>query len=187
VKRGLLAAVIAALMLPVLALAALVGEQERLRLKAEVVTVPLVGVDPRDLLRGRYLMAQFDWNWDSDPGPLEATALPGGLCVLPGDAARPRVRFVDRWTAGERIPDGCRTVIAGYGLRRTTGSRALFIPDGLDAGSGRLQIFVSEKAAAALEALVRDQPGALTVDLAVRADGHAVIKTVRANEQIVGR
>jgi len=186
-SRTFLVAVIAALALPVLALAALVGEQERLRLKAEVVTVPLVGVDPRDLLRGRYLMAQFDWNWDSDPGPLEATALPGGLCVLPGDAAKPRVRFIDGWTAGERFPDSCRTVIAGYGLRRTTGSRALFTPDGLDVGNGRLQIYVSEKAAAALDALVLDQPGALTVDLAVRADGHAVVKAVRVNGQILGR
>ena len=184
-NRVVFAVVIAVLALPVLALAALIGEQERLLLKAQVVNVPLIGVDPRDLLRGHYIVAQLDWDWESEPTATEPTALPGGLCVLAGD--KPRVRFVDGWKAGDRAGDGCRMVVAGYASPKTAGTRALFVPDDLDAGSGRINIFVSEELAPKLEKLMRDRPGSLTVDLAVRADGHAAIKAVRVYGQVLGR
>ena len=179
-SRALLAAVIAALALPVLALAALIGEQERLLLKAEVVNVPLIGVDPRDLLRGRYIVAQFDWDWESQP----TAGGSGGLCVLPGDQPKPRVRFVDGWKASDGIADGCRMVIAGSA---SPGKPARFVPDDLDAGRGRMYIFVPEEQAPVLEKLIRDRPGSLTVDLAVRADGRAAIKAVRVEGKVLGR
>jgi hypothetical protein len=179
-NRVFLTAVIASLVLPVLALAALIGEQERLLLKAEVVNVPLIGVDPRDLLRGRYIVAQFDWDWASEP----TAAGSGGLCVLMGDQPKPRVRFIDGWKPGDSIADGCRMVIAGYA---SPGKPARFVPDDLDAGGGRMNIFVPEEQAPVLEKLIRDRPGSLTVDLAVRADGRAAIKAVRVDGKILGR
>jgi hypothetical protein len=179
-NRTFLAAVIAALVLPVLALAALIGEQERLLLKAEVVNVPLVGVDPRDLLRGRYIVAQFDWDWESDP----KAAGSGGLCVLAGDQAKPRVRFIDGWVRGDSAADGCRMVIAGSA---TPGKPPRFVADDLDAGGGRMNIFVPEEQAPVLEKLIRDRPGSLTVDLAVRVDGRAAIKSVRVDGKALGR
>jgi hypothetical protein len=186
-NRTFFAAVIAALTLPVLALAALIGEQEGLLLKAQVLNVPLIGVDPRDLLRGRYIIAQFDWDWESEPIATGSKILPGGLCVLASDASKPRVRFVEGWHAGDRASDDCRMVLGGYASPRTASTPPLFVPDDLDAGSGRMHIFVPEELAPALENLVRDRPGSLTVDLAVRADGRAAIKAVRVDGQIVGR
>ena len=179
-NRAFLAAVIATLALPVLALAALIGEQERLLFKAEVVNVPLVGVDPRDLLRGRYIVAQFDWDWTSE----STSAASGGLCVLAGDQPKPRVRFIDGWKEGDGTADGCRMVIAGHA---SPGRPARFVPDDLDAGGGRMNIFVPEEQAPLLEKLVRDRPGSLTVDLAVRADGRAAIKSVRVDGKVLGR
>jgi len=186
-NRVFFGAVIAALALPVLALAALIGEQERLLLKAQIVNVPLIGVDPRDLLRGRYIVAQFDWDWESEPISTNSTALPGGLCVLADNALKPRVRFIDGWKAGVRADDGCRVIVAGYALPKSAGTRARFIPDDLDADSGRINIFTSEELAPVLEKLVRDRPGALTVDLAVRADGRAAIQAVRVDGKVLGR
>jgi len=191
-NRAFFAAVIAVLALPVLVLAALIGEQEHLLLKAQVLNVPLVGVDPRDLLRGRYIVARFDWDWESEPTAAASTItastiLRGGLCILPGDAPKPRVRFIDGWKAGDRAADGCRMVLAGYASPKTAGTPALFIPDDLDAGSGRMNIFVPEELAPVLEKMVRDRPGSLTVDLAVQADGRAAIKAVRVDGQVLGR
>ena len=57
--------VITALALPLMALAAMVGHQEWLRSHVTVLTVAVRGVDPRDLLRGHYLTAGFEWNWES--------------------------------------------------------------------------------------------------------------------------
>src|SRR5262249_25000341 len=53
VKRKVVATlVIVALVLPVAALAAMIGQQEWLRSQATVLNVAVRGVDPRDLLRG---------------------------------------------------------------------------------------------------------------------------------------
>ncbi len=186
-NRALVAGVIAALVLPVLALAALVGEQERRLLNAQVLNVPLVGVDPRDLLRGRYIVAGFDWDWESEPSAPLSSILSGGLCVLAPDAPKPRVRFIEDWKQGDRIGDGCRMMIAGHAWPKTTGTSARFMPEDLDAGGGRMNVFVPEEQAPVLEKLIRDRPGALTVDLAVRGDGRAAIKAVRVDGKVLGR
>jgi hypothetical protein len=185
--RTFLAAVIAALVLPVLALAALIGEQERLLYKAQVLNVPLIGVDPRDLLRGRYIVAQFDWDWEREPTTPTSTYLSGALCVVADDKPKPRVRFIEDWKQGDRIADGCRMMIAGSAWPKTAGMPARFMPDDLDAGGMRMHIFVPEEQAPVLEKLIRDRPGALTVDLAVRADGRAAIKAVRVDGKVLGR
>jgi uncharacterized membrane-anchored protein len=187
-SRALTLAVIAALVLPVLALAALIGQQERMLANAKLLNVPVFGVDPRDLLRGRYLVAQFDWDWAGEPTATTRFAmLSGALCVLAGDQTRPRVRFVEGWKAGDRIGDDCRLMIKGKGWPKEDNPVARFVPESLDAGSGLVHLFVSENRAPELERLLRMRPGGLTVDLAVRPDGLASIQALRLDGQLLGR
>jgi len=187
-SRALTLAVIAALLLPVLALAALIGQQERLLANAKLLNVAVIGVDPRDLLRGRYLVAQFDWDWAGEPTAKTRFAmLSGALCVLAGDQARPRVRFVEGWEAGDRIGDDCRLMIKGKGWPKEDNPAARFVPESLDAGSGLVHLFVSENRAPELERLLRERPGELTVDLAVRPDGLTSIQALRLNCQLLSR
>ena len=181
-NRLLTTAVAAFLALPVLALAALVGEQELRFSAAQQVNVPVRGYDPRDLLRGHYMTGVFDWDWDvtpTDPGA-------GGLCILPGEAARPKVRFVKDWQPAD-LPADCRLVIAGRLVSRLATGLPVFVPATLDSGSQVVRLYVSEKRAPDLEELIRKHPGALTVDLAVRPDGGVAIKALRVDGQIVGR
>ncbi len=177
-------AVAATLVLPVLALAALIGQQEMRFAEAQTVSVPVRGVDPRDLLRGHYLTGQFDWNWDMPPDKDGD----GGLCVLPGDAAHPKVRFLDGWQAEDRsdASNGCRLVISGR-VQRTAAAGPTFVPGTLDSGSPSVRLFVSETRAPDLERLIRERPGAFTVDLAVRRDGSAAVRALRLDGRILGR
>lgn len=176
--RAITVAVVAALALPVLALGALIGEQELRFTDARTVNVPVLGVDPRDLLHGHYLTGRFDWDWETAPEH-DAT---GGLCVQPGDAARPRVRLIEGWAPGDAA-EGCRLVIAG----RAAKSGAAFVPHSLDSGSMNVRLYVSETRAPDLEKLIRERPGAVTVDLAVRRDGSAAVRALRVDGQIPGR
>jgi hypothetical protein len=175
-NRLMAAAVVVALALPIVALAALIGEQELRFANAQLVNVPVRGFDPRDLLRGHYITGQFDWDWETMP----QNATTGGLCILPGDAARPKVRFLENWQPRDRAPD-CRLVIAGRVASST------FIPATLDSGARGVRLYVSEVRAPELEELIREHPGALTVDLAVRPDGSAAIMALRVEGRIVGR
>lgn len=183
-SRALVLAVIATLALPVLALAALVGQQEYLIANAQILNVPLVGYDPRDLLRGQYIAGRFDWDWTSGPSFPETD---GAVCVLPGNAARPRVRFIAGWTPRDPVDSDCRMIVAGRGEPSRGSLPARFAPGGLDRGNGTVHIFVPEDRARELESLIRDKPGALTVDLAVRSNGRTSIAGLRVNGQRLGR
>ena len=180
-SRTLLITVAAALALPVLALGGLVGQQELLLANARILSVPLTGFDPRDLLRGHYIRAQLDWSWESVPSVEEYQAVDGALCVL-AETPKPRVRFLAGWKAGDRTDGDCRLVIAG---RARAPSR--FAPTLLDNDDGGIQFYVPEPRASDLEKLMRERPGALTADLAVRADGGAAIKALRIDGKMLGR
>jgi hypothetical protein len=177
----------AALALPVMALGAMIGQQERLLADVPVLSVPVRGADPRDLLLGHYLMAQFDWAWEGEPTGPAGSPIDGGLCVLAGDAAKPRVRFIADWTPGAPAGDDCRLMIAGQGWPAHGGVLARFLPTGLDGGAGRLHLFVPEARAAELERIVGQRPGALTVDLAVHANGMALVKALRLDGKVLGQ
>jgi uncharacterized membrane-anchored protein len=180
-SRAFALAVIAALALPVLALAGLVGHQELLLANARILSVPLTGFDPRDLLRGHYIRAQMDWDWENAPSVGEYEAVDGALCVL-AEAPKPRVRFVAGWRTGDRTDTDCRLVIAG-----TARAPSRFVPSKLDNGDGAVQFYVPEARASDLEKLMRERPGSLTVDLAVRADGAAAIRALRVEGEVLGR
>jgi hypothetical protein len=187
-RRPLIVAVAAALALPLLALAALIVEQEVKLAGAAVINVPVRGYDPRDLLRGHYIQGQLDWEWEREPAASGSySGIEGGGCVLTLDAPKPRLRFSAGWTAGEAVEEGCRLMIAGRGWPGQGTIAARFMPASLDAGGGRVKLFVPEDRAAELEQLLLARPGALTVDLAVRPDGTAAIKALRVDGQILGR
>jgi hypothetical protein len=182
------AAVAAALALPVLALAALIGKQEAMLSGAEVLTVPVRGYDPRDLLRGHFIQGELDWDWDREPAASSSyTGADGAACVLTTNVQKPRLRFIAGWKAGEPAGDECRMVIAGRGWARQGGIAARFAPTSLDGGGGQVKLFVPEERAVELEQLLIDRPGALTVDLAVRPDGSAAIKALRVDGEMLGR
>lgn len=176
-SRAFIIAVIAALAFPVLALAALVGHQELLLANARILSVPLTGFDPRDLLRGHYIRAQMDWDWERAPAVNDYEAVDGALCVV-AETPKPRVRFLAGWKAGDRTDADCRLVIAGHAR-----APSRFVPSQLDNGDGGIQFYVPEARASDLEKLMSDRPGSLTADLAVRADGGAAIKALRVDGQ----
>ena len=180
-SRTFLVAVVVALALPVLALAGLVGQQELLLANARILSVPLTGFDPRDLLRGHYIRAQLDWSWENAPSVDEYQAVDGALCVL-AETPKPRVRFLAGWKTGDRTDADCRLVIAGHAR-----APSRFAPSQLDNGDGAIQFYVPEARTSDLEKLMRERPGSLTADLAIRADGAAAIKALRVDGEVLGR
>jgi len=176
--------VIAALALPVVALAAMVGQQEWLRSRVTILTVAVRGADPRDLLRGHYLTAAFAWDWESLPRPGADGRMPAGaLCVLAIDAERrPRVRLLPEPTADQAKAAACQLLIPGWMLSSDT-----FVPTSIDITNGAIRLFVPETRATELERMIRERPGALTVDLAVRTDGHVSIEGLRIDGRLLGR
>lgn len=184
--RLLTALVIATLALPVLALGALIGEQELELADARIINVPLRGYDPRDLLRGHYINAQLDWDWDREPLGSSYTPQPGGACIV-AEMSKPKVRFLPGWKPGDPADADCRLMIAGQGLSKQANQPARFTPSNLNPAFGGIQLFVPADRADELDRLVRQRPGALTVDLAVRADGSAALRTLRVDGKPVGR
>jgi len=181
-------AVAASLALPLVALGALIGEQEAKLASAAVLNVPLRGYDPRDLLRGHYMLGRLDWDWEREPAPAkDAFDVDGAACVLAADGPKPRLRFVAAWQSGDRADDDCRLMIVGRGWPRQGSTPARFVPASLDDGNGNVKLFVPEARATDLENLLMRRPGALTVDLAVRPDGSAAIKALRVDGQPISR
>jgi hypothetical protein len=180
-SRTFIIAVVATLVLPVLALAGLVGQQEWLLANGRILSVPLTGFDPRDLLRGHYIRAQLDWDWERAPAVKDYETADGALCVL-AEAPKPRVRFIAGWKAGDRIDADCRLIIAGHARPPSR-----FAPTTLDNGDGGIQFYIPESRANDLETLMRERPGSFTADLAIRADGGAAIKALRVDGEVLSR
>jgi hypothetical protein len=176
--------VIAALALPIVALAAMIGEQELLRRHVTILSVPVRGVDPRDVLRGHYLTATFAWDWESPPPPETAAGMPpAALCVTAIDARRrARVRPLFDSVDDRSQAADCLLVIPG-GMW----GRDVFVPGSIVTDNGRIRLYVPETRATELERLIRERPGALTVDLAVRGDGRASIQALRIDGELLGR
>jgi hypothetical protein len=183
-RRARAAFVTMALALPLLALTAMIGQQEWLRSKVTVLNVAVRGFDPRDLLRGHYLTATFNWNWEGLPQTDADGRLPqGALCVSAIDRDRkPRVRFLPGSAGSQAVDGGCLLVIPG-----AMWASDAFVPATIDSTSGGFRLFVPETRARELERLIRERPGALTVDLAARGDGHVAIQALRVDGRVLGR
>ncbi len=173
-KRMMMGLVIAALALPIAVLAAMVGDAEHRIANAQVVRVAIRGYDPRDMLRGHYLVYRFDWNAE-----ITFVGRTERLCVVaaPADApARVRPLAAD---GAEASTAGCALVLKGWGevlpeARRIQldERRLQFTPAGV--ASGRL--YVPERHARELERLLASGKVQLTIDLAVMETGRASVK-----------
>lgn len=175
-RRLTLGLMILALALPLAVLALMVAEAERARADAGIIRVAIRGYDPRDPLRGHYLRYQFDWNAET-PFIGEVRR----LCVISAPAGQPaRVRPLSDARAATAP---CVVVLNGRGqvlaeARRAepgeTGpaGRLQFTPKGVESG----RLYVPEEHARELERLLREDRVRLTIDLAVRRDGHASIR-----------
>ena len=173
---------------PVAALAGLIVEQELLR-RAPEINVPLRGVDPRDLLRGRYLIGDLDWSWAETP-PSGQAAGPGRLCLAPDTASASTGRYEVRLVPLADAPDpaGCRIVLRGWFTPGSTVRSAGFIPDGIGGDyRGQIRLYVPEAEAGRLERILVERPGAVSVDLAARPDGTAAIIGLRLDGRPFGR
>jgi hypothetical protein len=177
-KRLMTGLVIGVLALPLAVLGAMVGDAERNLHNAETVRVAIRGYDPRDMLRGHYLNYQFDWNAE-----LPFVGKVARLCVVSATPDAPaRVRPVAPETPSTAT-DGCMLLIEGTGRvvantdqpgpgARGPARRLEFWPSGVAIA----RLYVSERHAERLEALLRDGSARLTIDLAVTRTGQARVK-----------
>ena len=137
------AARLAAILAPVLGLAALWGLSEATYRQGTDWEVPIEGYDPRDLLRGHYVEFAYDW-----PGFEEAGAVvPQSFCL---EGTAPRLTTARAMAGSEPCAHPVRVNPAGvYGR------------DGLARG----RLYVGQARAAALEAELqgRDQRGIVTI------------------------
>jgi hypothetical protein len=174
-KRLALGLMILALALPLAVLGLMVAEAERARADAGTFRVAIRGYDPRDPLRGHYLRYRFDWDAE-----IPFVGDVNRLCVLSAPTDQPaRVRPLSR----DASTAGCVLVLNGRGqvlaeARRTEpgeagpAGRLQFTPKGVESG----RLYVPEEHARELERLLREDRVRLTIDLAVRRDGHASIR-----------
>jgi hypothetical protein len=180
VSHRLLLVLAALLAFPLVGLATIVGHQEYLRASAPVITVALRGVDPRDLLRGHYLVGDLAWNWAPDGATAKQPAH-GRICLTQTTGSdRLSARFMP---IVETPPQGsCTAVLAGWYTPGVGGFGAGFTPNGVGGDYQRqLRFYVPQAQAQRLETLMRERPGALAVDLAVLPDETAVIKGLRVD------
>lgn len=157
----------ASLLLAVGVLGAMVWREEAKLANAQIVRVKIEGYDPRDILRGHYLVFRIAWQWQE---PAER-ANGARLCVLPGDdpKAEAKVRMIADPPA--EADKACRAVIRGR-LGPNQGGAPTFLPDGLSPA----RLYIPEGRESELTALLQGAEKRLTVDLAVTSDGYAHIK-----------
>ncbi len=173
IARWLLAA---ALALPLIVPGAQVALLEYEAARSVAWRLPMVGVDPRDLLRGRYLRARIDWRDLALPADRTA-CLNHKACyvcrIAADDGAPPRYRLVPR-----REP---RPACEG----RLAAPRFLPARPSLQS-SKAFRIYLPEDAAPALEKISRAEPERLQLELLVHGDGRARLGRLFLDGEPVG-
>ncbi len=152
---------LAALILPLVGLAALWGWTDHQSRQGTDWLVPIAGYDPRDLLRGHYIEFTYDW-----PGVTE-DQLYGGveLCIV---GTPPAIEALVPAEQGEACPHPVRSdysgVYGGFGLVR-----------------GR--VYVPQTQASELQDQLRDPKLSGFVVIRQRADGHITPRELRFEER----
>ena len=180
------------LAIPLAGFVGMVSQREYLLANAPTFNVAIRAVDPRDLLRGRYLIGEPAWEWAEIVTPAPKDTLYGRLCVThePGSAeGRRKVRFI---AAGTLPAAGaCFAILTGRYRAGVGNVSARFIPDIADDRSGdhseQIRLFVPEAAAARLEDMIVRRPGSISVDLVMLPSEAALIKRVRVDGKPLGR
>ncbi|GMM92031.1 GDYXXLXY domain-containing protein [Qipengyuania sp. MTN3-11] len=145
-------AIAAALAVPLAGLGASWAGTHVAAQRGTVWEVPIAGYDPRDLLRGHYVIYTYDW--PGLEGRRANRALDEVLCI---EGEAPRIARVSRPGAAS---DCASAVRAGSGWNDPAGGLA----------SGRL--YVSQDRAAELERRLADPALQGVVTIRVREDGH---------------
>lgn len=149
-----------ALALPVVFAAGLAGWHAVTLANAQSWRIAIEGYDPRDLLRGHYIVFDYDWNWSSGARNCE-TGTPCCLCLTHDETP-----FVEPLVAAQQcvpdLADRCDGVIrtSWRGGRDTLGR----------------QFFLDERHARAVQRMIWSGETELAVDLKVTRDGTALIE-----------
>lgn len=101
------------LLLPTCGLLAAAGYSYQAIQKQPSVVLPITGYDPRDLIRGHYLLFQINWPWRAKD-PVTCTTGPADcrLCLNTFDATQPNVIQVALVAAQDTAQSGqCQAVI----------------------------------------------------------------------------
>lgn len=144
-----------ALLLPLAGLGAVWAQTERLSRQGTEWDVPVSGYDPRDLLRGHYVLFRYDW-----PG-MKRENLPGSnLCLEGRPPQLVRVRQIDE---GNPASGGrpCAEFAAG----------SAFGPDGSGGTIGG-RLYASRDAALAMQEKLADPKFQGVIRIRLRPDGH---------------
>jgi len=152
------AARLAAVIAPVLGLAALWFQSDRTYQTGTEWEVPIVGYDPRDYLRGHYVEFQYDWPGGEALGDIYYEAL-----CLEGKA--PTVANV-RWLQTESEP--CK-----HPVRKNPGG--VYQGDGLFTG----RLYIGQERAAQLEESLRNRDQRGIVTIRQREDGSFTPVSIR--------
>ncbi len=136
-----------ALVIPIAALGAMTLLKNHLRQNGVIVTLPIEGFDPRDLLSGHYLSYTVDYAAGDCPTDTDAAA----VCIEPERSI----------TAADAVPTHCTVYIRGS---CATGRFEADIE----------RFYIPEAYASVLDQQVRNQQGSL--ELSVSPDGKAVIR-----------
>ena len=136
-----------ALLIPIVALGAMTLLKNHLRQSGVIITLPIEGFDPRDLLSGHYLSYTVDYAAGDCPSNTDAAA----VCIEPERSI----------TAADAIPTPCTVYIIGS---CATGRFEADIE----------RFYIPEAYAGLLDQKVRNKQGAL--ELSVNNNGKAVIR-----------
>lgn len=150
-----------ALILPILVLGLMIGLHQRALFAATDWRIPISGYDPRDPLRGHYLLFAYDWKLRGDAAI--CTTPSGCILCLHQEGADVAAQISNPETQCLNRVD-----LAASTIRFTPGT----------GGPARFssRIFVSETSAPALEAELRQKPGYLIARLA--RDGRLIARRV---------
>lgn len=145
---------IAALALPLVGLAGNVALNEAQLARATVWEIPVTGYDPRDILRGNYILFHYDWQVSGD-----ASLCDDGDCTLCMNGAPPdgrSVTMIEDNTACRYSIDTRASALSVARPGRVMTADGAAIPQASSRVTGRY--FVSEFTAPALERTLADRP-----------------------------
>lgn len=133
--------------------------------RAPIFRIPIQGYDPRDLLRGHYLVFQYRWQW-ADPAPSLTSAGVAQLCIhngVPDPAAGPLVSLHTVHTPAA----ACAALLSGF-YQPGGNIPARFIPGAKDKASPPPpRFYVNENDALRLEDIQRANKHRMSMEIAV--------------------
>lgn len=155
------------LLFPIIVLLGVVGLNIHAMNNGDSYRIKIEGYDPRDLLRGHYMIYRYAWNWDDGAGR-QCERDNCSLC-LSGDEYNPFARLVHKDIA----PEQCKSFIHGISY----GKKSFRI--GRSSHNGLTRFYVPESHARDLDRMIRrgnDNKHDFDIKLRVNGQGRAFIQ-----------